>query len=438
MVTTIILGIVSIGILIFVHELGHFLAARAVGIKVEVFSIGWGRGIVSFKWKETKVQIGWIPFGGYCKMAGDSLRDDLTGNKNEYYSSPPIRRIMVALSGPLFNYLFAVFLFILIVIIGYEIRTYSNRILLADNTAVVAGDSTPAEKAGIRDGDVIIDINGNEITNWDQITENIVRNALKPIQLKVLREGAVLDFIVVPRLEEETGRGIIGIYPWIEPVIGETEPAGAADLAGLKKDDRIISVDGTAIDNHMTFYSAIEGKTNKKVKVVFERNGEIQQTMLSVRFEKGYESAGLMFKQQVYRSPEYPFGVSVVKGLQKSTEAVQDTVRGIGFVISGKIKARNAVAGPAKLIYMSGVIAKEGFVYFLQVMGYISIAFFIMNLIPFPALDGSHIIISLYEVVTRKRPNLSVVNRIQAFGFIVLIAALVFVTMNDITSFIKH
>jgi regulator of sigma E protease len=206
--TTIILGIVSIGILIFVHELGHFLAARAVGIKVEVFSIGWGRGIVSFKWKETKVQIGWIPFGGYCKMAGDSPRDDLTGKKNEYYSSPPIRRIMVALSGPLFNYLFAVFLFILIVIIGYEIRTYSNRILLADNTAVVAGDSTPAEKAGIRDGDVIIDINGNEITNWDQITENIVRNALKPIQLKVLRDGAVLDFIVVPRLEEETRRSI--------------------------------------------------------------------------------------------------------------------------------------------------------------------------------------------------------------------------------------
>ncbi|MBN2322653.1 MAG: RIP metalloprotease RseP [Spirochaetes bacterium] len=436
--TTIILGIISIGILIFVHELGHFLAARAGGIKVEVFSIGWGRGVVSFKWKETKVQIGWIPFGGYCKMAGDSPRDDLTGDRGEYYSSPPLRRIMVALSGPLFNYLFAALLFIMIVFIGYEIKTYPNRILLADNTAAVTGGSTPAKAAGMRDGDVIIEINGNGITNWDQITENIVRNALKPVRLKVLREGTVFEFTVVPRLEEETGRGIIGIYPWIEPVIGETEPAGAADLAGLRKGDRIISVDGVLVDNHLAFYSAIEGKANEKVAVVFGRNQEIHQTMLFIRLEEGYESAGLFFRQQVYRSPKYPFGVSVVKGFKKSGEAVRDTVRGIGFVISGKIRARNAVAGPAKLIYLSGQIAKEGFVYFLQVMGYISIAFFIMNLIPFPALDGSHIVISLYEVVTRKRPNLSVIHRIQAFGFIVLIAALVFVTMNDITSFLNR
>lgn len=435
---TIILGIISIGILIFVHELGHFLAARASGIKVDVFSIGWGRGILSFKWKETKVQIGWIPFGGYCKMAGDSPRDDLTGEKSEYYSSPPLRRIIVALSGPLFNYLFAALLFTLIVIIGYEIGTYSNRILLADDTAAVAGGSTPAREAGIKDGDVIVGINGNEISNWDQITENIVRNALKPVRVEVRRDGTLLELTVVPRLEEETGRGLIGIYPWIEPVIGETEPAGAADLAGLKNDDRIISVDGLAIDHHMAFYSAIEGKANNKVAVVFERNGVIKETMLSVRLEEGYDSAGIRFRQQVYRTPEYPFGVSVVKGISKSAEAVQDTVRGIGFVISGKIRARNAVAGPAKLIYLSGVIAKEGFVYFLQVMGYISIAFFIMNLIPFPALDGSHIVISLYEVVTRKPPKLSVVHRIQAFGFMVLIVALVFVTMNDITSFLKR
>jgi len=89
MATTILLGIISIGILIFVHELGHFLMARAVGIRVEVFSIGWGKGLVSFKWKETKIQLGWIPFGGYCKLAGDSLRDDLQDSPDEYYSSSP-------------------------------------------------------------------------------------------------------------------------------------------------------------------------------------------------------------------------------------------------------------------------------------------------------------------------------------------------------------
>ena len=179
MVTTILLGIISIGILIFIHELGHFIAARSSGIRVEVFSIGWGKGLVSFKWKETKIQIGWIPFGGYCKMAGDSPRDTLTGSMDEYYSSPPLKRILVALSGPLFNYLFAALLFVMIVMIGYEINTYSNKIILAREEETIGNDGlTPAQRAGLQDGDVILQINGNEINNWDQITENIVRNAL--------------------------------------------------------------------------------------------------------------------------------------------------------------------------------------------------------------------------------------------------------------------
>jgi regulator of sigma E protease len=436
MATTILLGIISIGILIFVHELGHFLAARASGIKVEVFSIGWGKGFVSFKWKETKIQIGWIPFGGYCKMAGDSPQDNITGSRSEYYSSPPLRRIMVALSGPLFNYLFAALLFTMIVLIGYEIKTYSNRILLATDVAGGATGLTPAQEAGLADGDVIVEINGNETQNWDQITESIVRNALKPVRLKVLRNGAFVYSTVTPRLEEETGRGLIGIYPWVEPVVGKTVPGGAADLAGLRAGDRIISVDGHEILHHIDFYEAIEGKANSKVPVVFERNGERREVLLLPQHEEGYDSAGVYFSQQVYQSPVYPFHIAVAKGFAKSVEAVRDTVRGIGFVISGKIRARTAVAGPARLIYISGVIAKEGFVYFLQVMSYISIAFFIINLVPFPALDGSHIVISLYEVVTKKRPNLSVVHRIQAFGFIVLIVVLVFVTMNDIKSFI--
>ncbi|UCB44297.1 MAG: RIP metalloprotease RseP, partial [Spirochaetota bacterium] len=424
MVTTILLGIISIGILIFIHELGHFLAARSSGIRVEVFSIGWGKGLLSFKWKETKIQIGWIPFGGYCKMAGDSPRDTLTGSGDEYYSSPPMRRILVALSGPLFNYLFAALLFIMIIMIGYEVNTYSNRIILAREQETIGDEGlTPAQQAGLQDGDVILQINQNEINNWDQITENIVRNALKPVNMKVLRNDAVLDIYVIPKLDKETGRGLIGIYPWVDPVVGEIIPAEAADLAGLREGDRIITVDGEEISHHIDFYKALEGKAYQKVSLIIERDGGRRELILTPQRQDGYESAGLYFKQLVFRSPRYPLPIAVGKGFVKSVEGVRDTIRGIGFVVSGKIRARAAVAGPAKLIYISGAIAKEGFVYFLQVMSYISIAFFIINLVPFPALDGSHIVISLYQVVTRKRPNLDVVHKIQAFGFIVLIVA---------------
>jgi regulator of sigma E protease len=439
MATTILLGIISVGILIFVHEFGHFLAARSSGIRVEVFSIGWGKGIVSFKWKETKIQIGWIPFGGYCKMAGDSPRDALTGSSDEYYSSPPLKRILVALSGPLFNYLFAALLFVMVVMIGYKVNTYSNKILIAKDEETIAGNGpTPAQKAGLQDGDVILQINHNKIDNWDQITENIVRNALAPVTMKVLRNGAILDINIVPALDKKTGRGLIGIYPWVDPVIGQIEPGKAADIAGLQVGDRIISVDGKEVSNQIDFYNNLEGKAGQKVRLVVERSGANRYITLIPQSQDDYVTAGLFFKQLVYRTPRYPFPIAVGKGVVKSAEGVRDTVRGIGFVVSGKIRARYAVAGPAKLIYLSGVIAKEGFVYFLQIMAYISIAFFIINLVPFPALDGSHIVISLYQLVTRKRPNLELIYKIQAFGFIVLIVVLVFVTMNDISSFFSR
>jgi regulator of sigma E protease len=434
--TTILLGLISIGILIFVHELGHFLAARAAGIRVEVFSIGWGKGIISFRWKETKIQVGWIPFGGYCKMAGDSPRDTLEGSSDEYYSSPPYKRIMVALSGPLFNYLFAALLFVAIIMVGYEINTFPNRIILAKGDELtLENGTTPAQRAGLRDGDVIVAIDGDRVSNWNDITDAIVRNALKPLSITVKRGAQELAVTVVPSLEKETGRGVIGIHPWVEPVVGEVLQGGPADRAGFMPGDKILSVAGTPIRHHVDFYEAISGKSWQELPVTVQRDGETLNLSLMPEQEEGYDSAGLRFRQVVVRSERYPVPLAVVKGFEKSAEAVRDTVRGIVLVFSGKVRARSAVAGPAKLIYLSGVIAREGFTYFLQVMGYISIAFFIMNLIPFPALDGSHIVIALWQSVTRKRPNLEIIHRIQTFGFIILIVALVFITMNDISSF---
>jgi len=434
---TILLGIVSVGILIFVHEFGHFIIARASGIRVETFSIGWGRGIVSFYWKGTKIQIGWIPFGGYCKMAGDSPKDATKGTPDEYYSSSPWRRILVALGGPAFNYLFAAVLFVFIVFIGYEINTYSNRIvLLRSDEQAFNAEQTPARMAGLQDGDVIVEINGREVEHWDDITESIVRNALKPVRLTVLRDGKTFETVAVPELDEETGRGLIGIQPWVEPVVGSVLPGEPAERAGIKPGDRIVEVDGEKIVHYVDFYQALEGNNDRAVDVKVIRDGTSKNLTLIPHLVDGYVSAGLVFKTLTYHSEQYPFHEAVGRGFMKSFEGVKDTVRGVYLVLSGKIQARKAVAGPAKLIYLSGVIAKEGLVYFLQVMSYISIAFFIMNLIPFPALDGSHIVIALYEVVARKKPNLEVVQRIQTFVFLFLIVLLIFITMNDISSFI--
>jgi regulator of sigma E protease len=434
--TTILLGIISIGILICVHELGHFIAARSAGITVEVFSIGWGKGILSFNWKGTRMQIGWIPFGGYCKMAGDSPGDDLKGRPGEYYSSPPWKRILVALGGPGFNFLFAGLLFMVILGVGYQVNTYPNRIVLAEES-LVSGGATPARKAGLRDGDVIEAINGERTGTWDDITEQILRKGGKPVSLTVRRNGDVLHFSVVPELDEETGRGLIGIHPWVEPVVGEVQPGGPADRAGLREGDRVVAVNGSPVEHHVDFYNAIEDTGGGEIQVTVERNGA-RDTLILVPTDEGeYVSAGLTFRQITYHTGRLPLHQAVVRGLDKTVQAVRDTVWGIALVVTGRIQARSAVAGPARLIYLSGMIAREGITYFLRVMSYISIAFFIMNLIPFPALDGSHIVISLYEVVSRRKPNLEVVYKIQTFGFILLIIALIFVTMNDISTLFR-
>ncbi|MGQ9615261.1 MAG: RIP metalloprotease RseP [Spirochaetota bacterium] len=434
--TTILLGIISIGILIFIHELGHFIAARASGIRVEVFSIGWGKGILSFKWKETKVQIGWIPFGGYCKMAGDSPRDVLSGRPDEYYSSSPLKRILVASCGPISNYIFAVLLFTLIIIIGYEIRTFPNKIVLASpEETLFSGQATPARRAGFMDGDIILYINGVKINNWDDITEQIVRNPLRSLEVTVLRGTELKKLFVIPELDEETGRGLIGIHPWVEPIVGGVLPDQPAQRAGIKEGDRIVAVDGIPIRHHVDFYEAIRGKSWKDVSLTIQRGDTLLEVNIMPEKVDDYDSAGLFFKQLTYHSEHYTLPVAIEKGWIKSFEGIKDTIRGIALVLSGRVRARSAVAGPARLIYISGMIAREGFIYFLQVMSYISLAFFVMNLIPFPALDGSHIVISLFEIISGRKPNLEVIYKIQTFGFIFLIVVLIFITMNDISSF---
>jgi regulator of sigma E protease len=293
---------------------------------------------------------------------------------------------------------FAAFLFSLVVIIGYQILTYPNKIVLAKDTDIQALPSgqTPAQKAGLQSGDVIVAINGRSVTNWDEITEQIVRNALTPVHMTVLRDGRRLHLVVVPELDKTTGRGMIGIQPWVAPVVGQVLPGEPAARAGFKPGDRILSADGKPVQNYVDFYRVIEDEGSQSVPVKIERGGKDLTLQLVPKIVDGYPSLGLVFQQITYKSPHYSLPVSLGKGFAKS---------------------------------------KEGFIYFLQVMGYISVAFFIMNLIPFPALDGSHIAISTYEILARKKPNLDVVYKIQTFGFLFLIMVLIFVTFNDISSF---
>ena len=214
----VILGLLGLGIVVFVHELGHFLGARAMGIGVEAFSIGWGKPILKKKFRGVEYRLGLFPLGGYCKMQGDgnfeeAYNKQLQGEKPEegsFLGVSPYRRIVACLAGPLFNLIFAVLVLSCIWGIGFEVNTLSNRIVLVSE--IVPGEAYPADEAGLQTGDRIVSIMGRNTETFLDIQEIVAVNAERDLSLQVVRDGRHIDLEVRPAMDRSTGAGRIGIY----------------------------------------------------------------------------------------------------------------------------------------------------------------------------------------------------------------------------------
>ena len=218
---TILATLFVLGVLIFFHELGHFLAAKAIKVKVERFSLGFGPILFRWKKKETEYAISLIPFGGYVKLAGESLRE-CKGSKDEFYSRSPGERMFIALAGPIMSFLLAVGIFFLLYCVGLP--------FLMPLVSKVLPDS-PAEKAGLKSGDLILEINGRKIQSWNEMAEIIHKNPGKKISLKIKRGKDILTLFVVPKktktkdiFGEEKEVGVIGILSGTKTVIRRFPP----------------------------------------------------------------------------------------------------------------------------------------------------------------------------------------------------------------------
>lgn len=444
----IIIGLIGLGLVVFVHELGHLLAAKAVGIEVEAFSIGWGRKLWGTTYKGTEYRISLFPFGGYCKMKGEEMLvkawesgdSTIPAERGTFYGATPWRRILVAVAGPLMNVLFAVFALAVVWFFGFTVQTFENRIILASEYQNYAQPEVQvAEEAGLQSGDYVIAIDGEPIEHYREIQQTVAQSPNQELQFTVRRNGEQLQIAVTPRLNRETGAGQIGIFPWIEPVVGAVRAGSGARIAGVREGDRIVAVNDTEVDHSVSFTDRLQ-QTSGYVHLTVARNGEEQRLQITPSHtEDGRREIGVSFKPIEVSSPELgPFG-ALAAGVRETGNTITLYVRGLGMLFAG-IDLTQALAGPVRITYIVGEVATEGFTLgigagFTAVFNFLSllsVALFIMNLLPIPALDGGQILLFAFEGITRRRLSPKLVYRYQFIGTVLILSLIIFALFSDI------
>lgn len=252
---TIVWGILCLGLIVFVHELGHFIAARICGVKVESFSIGMGPVLVHKTLGETDYRLSLLPFGGYCGMKGEqAFRDALEQNlpsipKEEggFYGVHPLKRAIIAFSGPAMNLIFAVISFSIIAMTGYTFYAADNKVILADD--VYPEMNSVAKAAGIQTGDKILFINGKEITDFSQISQTVSVHPNEQLEVIIERDGVQQKLFLTPSMDSSTGQGKIGVMNWVSPQVYSVTVGAAAYRAGLQEGDIITAVNGQPVNN---------------------------------------------------------------------------------------------------------------------------------------------------------------------------------------------
>jgi regulator of sigma E protease len=449
----ILIGLVGLGIMVFIHELGHFIAAKMNGIAVEVFSLGWGPKLIGFTRGGTTYQISWFPIGGYCKMKGEIIlrqpEEGAAAAQGSIATTSPLQRICVSAFGPLFNLIFAVLIFTVIWWAGFRIFSPDNRIILATDYTLAKFDSPPpATLAGLKTGDRVIAINGEPVEYWVQIREHIVLSARKTLVFKVLRGSEILELNVTPFLDKDTAGGQIGIYGWYEPVVEQVDKDGPAALAGLRKGDRITAVGGKDVGLSMDIYEQLNASKPSRVSIQFERPGTagvLTETIAPVYGQDPLPEIGVAWTVNEYRSPRFGLGQAFLRSLGDIATTIRTTVEGIATLFQG-VNIGNALGGPPRIVWEIGSAATSGFsvgfgpgvVTFFRFISFLSIVLFLMNLLPIPATDGGQIILFIVELIRGRPVKPQSVGRYQYIGFTILLALVAFVTFNDILFFLRR
>lgn len=452
------IAVIGFGILVFFHELGHFLTAKFFKIKVEKFAIGWGPAIFGFQGKETYYQLSVFPVGGFCKFKGDEMSRDFeekARDKDSFYGVSPIKRLLVAFSGPFMNYIIALIFLSLISLGSYKEIRIPNKILLVEDYLSKFGAveiETPAKKGGLRTGDVIIQMNDKKIESYEDINKYMVFNGKKPVEVTVERDGNIEKITIYPEWDPSQMKAIVGVYYYLDPVIKIKSNKALTDYLKLQDNDRIIGIDDDyehitdiVVNNFLQTNFALKKTSTLRVKRGDENIDAI------IEFDKLNRYVTQEECYLDFQAPEVVVGgknifIAVADGFQSSNEIISISAIGLySMIFKPKKDFSKQVGGPIRIGEIIGKLTYEGFKdgiwnglrNFFSIVSYISLALAFFNLLPFPAVDGGHIILNIYEIVTRKQISLKVLSVINFVGFAILITLSIMVAFLDVSSLIK-
>ncbi len=421
--------VIVLGILVFIHEFGHFVVAKLSNIKVEKFSLGFGPKLIGVKKGETEYMLSLLPLGGYVKMVGEAPGEEVPeeDRKRSFTGKPPLVRAAIVTAGPVMNLVLAFVLLPMIYIIGIEIPAYLER---PARVGYVFSDS-PAAKAGIRKGDVIGAVDGKPIPTWEDFVAATAMRPSSTLRLTIRRDGREITATLRPGTSKTTGAGTVGVLPPMPPVISFVNEKYPAYRAGLRPGDMILAVNGKEI-THWLELEALVSRDGKPKRFTIKRDGKTFDVEITPRPSRDKKRFLIGVSREEERALK-KYGV--VESIHRGFAASVDMTVKLFSVIKGLIVGRyslKTLGGPIMIAQVAGRAAHEGLSDILSLVAFLSLQLGIINLFPIPVLDGGHIMFMALEAIKGRPLSERFMGIAQQIGIALIISLMVLVTYNDI------